>query len=180
MLELGLRDLEKRLLAGLAGELRELRAAARELRDLDLGAEEDRSCLVEDSRFFYLLTRSVGWSELVSDTVRRHLPGGAWPIAGRLSSWWLRRIDLPGSRWVGSERIAYRRRPQVPAPADQIFRGMEAIDLSLSRAVDLGGLQVGIVSPSRSRQEAVKKPLRQASLASSRDLMGPVTIPSFP
>ena len=52
LLERGLRDLEERLLAGLAGELRELRAAARELLDLDLGAEEDRSRLVENSRFF--------------------------------------------------------------------------------------------------------------------------------
>jgi Dynamin family len=77
MLERGLRDLEERLLAGLAGELRELRAAARELLDLDLGAEEDRSRLVEDSRFFYLLTESVSWSELVSDSIRRHLPGAA-------------------------------------------------------------------------------------------------------
>jgi GTP-binding protein EngB required for normal cell division len=77
LLELGLRDLDERLLAGLANELRELRAAARELLDLDLGAEEDRSRLVEDSHFFYLLTESVGWSELVSDTIRRHLPGAA-------------------------------------------------------------------------------------------------------
>jgi hypothetical protein len=47
---------------------------------------------VEDSRFFYLLPKSVGWSELVSDTIRRHLPGA---LARRrcLSSWWLRRID---------------------------------------------------------------------------------------
>jgi hypothetical protein len=39
MMELGLRDLEERLLAGLAGELLELRTAARGLRNLDLGAE---------------------------------------------------------------------------------------------------------------------------------------------
>jgi hypothetical protein len=82
MLELRLRDLEKRLLAGLAGELRELRAAAREPLDLDLGAEEERSCLVENSRFIYLLTKSVGWSELVSDTARRHLPGCPGPPPG--------------------------------------------------------------------------------------------------
>jgi hypothetical protein len=31
--------------------------------------------LVADSRFFYLLAKSVGWSELVSDTIRRDLPG---------------------------------------------------------------------------------------------------------
>jgi hypothetical protein len=77
LLERGLRDLEERLWAGLAGELRELRAAAQELLNLDLGAEEDRSRLVEDSRFFYLLTESVGSSELVSDSIRRHLPGAA-------------------------------------------------------------------------------------------------------
>jgi hypothetical protein len=39
MMELGLRDLEERMLAGLAGELLELRTAARGLRNLDLGAE---------------------------------------------------------------------------------------------------------------------------------------------
>jgi hypothetical protein len=93
MLELGLRDLEERLLAGLAGELLELRAAARGLRDLDLGAPRRTvRVLVEDSRFFDLLIKSVGWSELVSDTIRRHL-AGALARRRRLSSWWLRRID---------------------------------------------------------------------------------------
>jgi GTP-binding protein EngB required for normal cell division len=76
-LEHGLRDLEERLLAALAGELGELRVAARELLNLELSAEEDRSRLMEDSRFFYLLTENVGWSELVSETIRRHLPGAA-------------------------------------------------------------------------------------------------------
>jgi GTP-binding protein EngB required for normal cell division len=74
-LERGLSDLEERLLAALAGELGELRVAARELLNLELSAEDDRSRLMGDSRFFYLLTENVGWSELVSDTIRRHLPG---------------------------------------------------------------------------------------------------------
>lgn len=77
LLEQGLRDLEERLRVGLAGDLQGLRAAARDLLDLDLAAEDDRSRLVEDPRFFYLLTESLGWSELVTDTLRRHLLGAA-------------------------------------------------------------------------------------------------------
>lgn len=76
-LENGLREVEDRLLAGLAAELGRLRTAAMALLGLELSVEEDRSRLVEDSRFFYLLGESVGWSELVTDTIRRHLPGAA-------------------------------------------------------------------------------------------------------
>lgn len=77
VLEQGLRDVENRLLEGLAGELEGLRAAARDLLDVELAAEEDRSRLVQDPRFFYLLSENVGWNELVTDTIRRHLPGAA-------------------------------------------------------------------------------------------------------
>jgi hypothetical protein len=42
------------------------------------------------------------------------------------------------------QHLAYRRRPQVPAPADQIFRGMEAIDLSLLRPLILAASRSGL------------------------------------
>lgn len=77
LLEARLRELEDRLLAGLAGELAGLRAAARELLDVELAVEDDRSRLIDDPRFFYLLSEGVGWNELVTDSLRRHLPGAA-------------------------------------------------------------------------------------------------------
>lgn len=77
LLEERLRDLEDRLLAGLTSELAGLREAARELLDVELAVEDDRSRLIDDARFFYLLSEGVGWSELVTDSVRRHLPGAA-------------------------------------------------------------------------------------------------------
>lgn len=77
LLEQGLRDLEDRLLEELAGELEGLRAAATDLLDVELTVEGDRSRLVEDDRFFYLLTEGVGWNDLVTDTIRRHLRGSA-------------------------------------------------------------------------------------------------------
>lgn len=76
-LEQGLREVEDRLLEGLAAELEGLRSAASDLLGVELTAKDDRSRLVEDPRFFYLLNESVGWNELVTDTIRRHLPGAA-------------------------------------------------------------------------------------------------------
>jgi len=74
-LERSLAELDTRLLAGLAGELAEIRDAARELLDLDLAVPDTGERLVPDRRFFYTGTDVTGQTELLAGAVRRRLPG---------------------------------------------------------------------------------------------------------
>jgi len=74
-LEQSLAELDTRLLAGLAGELGEIRDAARELLELDLTVPDTGERLVPDRRFFYTGTDVTGQTELLAGAVRRRLPG---------------------------------------------------------------------------------------------------------
>ena len=74
-LESGLRRVEERQLADLATDLAAVAAAAEKSLGVQLSAEPDCGRLVDDPRFSYEWREQIGWSELVTDTLRRRLGG---------------------------------------------------------------------------------------------------------
>jgi Dynamin family len=75
MLEASLAEQDARLIRALRAEVAEVRAAARELLDLDLALPDTAERLVPGRNFFYASTAPAGQTELLAGTVRRHLPG---------------------------------------------------------------------------------------------------------
>ncbi len=71
----GLRRLDDRLLADLSADLADIAVAAREVLGVELGAESDRSALVDNPDFSYQFGDQIGWSELLTDSLRRRLGG---------------------------------------------------------------------------------------------------------
>ncbi len=74
-LEEGLSALDGRLVEALRCELAGVRDDAAELLDLDLSVPVEEGRLIEDPRFFYVLTEHPGQTELLAGAIRRHLPG---------------------------------------------------------------------------------------------------------
>lgn len=75
LLEDSLAEHDARLLSMLRAELAEARDAARELLDLDLTLPDTAERLVASRGFFYSGTELAGLTDLLTGTVRRHLPG---------------------------------------------------------------------------------------------------------
>jgi GTP-binding protein EngB required for normal cell division len=109
-LEVGIRDLEQRLLTALAEQLTELAAVARELLELDLVARPDPSRLPADVDFFYLLVEDVGQTELLAGAIRRRLPG-RWGRA-RVLAYLAGEADRLTRQQVGRSRADLQERLQ--------------------------------------------------------------------
>lgn len=67
--------LDARLVGALDRELATVRDDAAELLEVDLTVPAEEGRLIEDPRFFYVLTGGTGQTELLAGAVRRHLPG---------------------------------------------------------------------------------------------------------
>ena len=75
LLEQGLREIDRKLAAGLAAELAAVRSAAADLLGVDLTLPSDGDRLAPGLGFFYTLDEHVDQAELLAGAVRRRLPG---------------------------------------------------------------------------------------------------------
>ena len=108
-IEEGLARVDARLAGDLKAELDVLRGSAAELLDLDLAVPEPGGRLAEDRSFFFSTGEVAGQTELLAGAIRRSLPGGARPPAGRGVPAPYRRRTGGQPGWPGPGR------PAVPA-----------------------------------------------------------------